>query len=252
MWDFDRADSFHPFFTSFLFFKEFALPRNVTTITLGQDILAQGFDVCPSHDFLSDSGLNGYFKLLTRNDFLELVYNQLTTLIGKFLVNDKAESINLVAIEENIHLHQLGRAILRNFIVKASIATSRGLELVKEVKDDFSKWDLIDDIDPIIIDIVHGHKVTTLALSQLHHRSDKFLGHHNLRLDIRLFNGINLSRIRKLARIGHIQRGTIRHIDLIDNRWRRHNQINIELTLQALLNDIHVQQTQETTTETKS
>ena len=155
-------------------------------------------------------------------------------------MNDKAKSINLVAIKENIHLHQLGRAILRDFIVKASIATSRGLELVKEVKDDFSKRDLIDDIDPIIIDIVHGHKVTALTLSQLHHCSDKFLRYHNLRLDIRLLNGINLGRIRKLTRIGHIKGSTIRHIDLIDNGWRRHNQINIKFTLQALLNDVHV------------
>ena len=157
-------------------------------------------------------------------------------------MNDKAESINLIAIEENIHLNQLGRAILRDFIVKASITTGRGFELVKEVKDDFSKRDLIDDIDPIIIDIVHGHKVTALALSQLHHRSDKFLGYHNLRLNIRLLDGINLGRVRKLARIGHIKGGTIRHIDLIDNGRRRHDQINIKLTLQTLLNDIHVQQ----------
>ena len=167
-------------------------------------------------------------------------------------MNNEAKSINLVTIEENIHLHQLGRAILRNFIVKASIATSRGLELVKEVKDDFSKRDLIDDIDPIIIDVVHSHKVTALALSQLHHRSDKFLRHHNLRLDIRLLNGVNLSRIRKLAWIRDINSFTICQINLIDNGWRRHNQINIKLTLQTLLNDIHVQQAQEATTETKS
>ena len=81
---------------------------------------------------------------------------------------------------------------------KLAITTRRRLKLIKEVKDDFSKWNLIDNIDTIIINIIHGHKVSTFALSQFHHRSDKLLRYHDLRLDIRLFNSRNLGWVWKL------------------------------------------------------
>ena len=45
---------------------------------------------------------------------------------------------------------------------QSCIATSRGFQFIKEIKDNFRQWDLIDDIDPIFVDVVHGHKIPRL------------------------------------------------------------------------------------------
>ncbi len=44
MWHFNRTDLFHAFFTRFLFFKELLLARDITTVALGDHVLAQRLD----------------------------------------------------------------------------------------------------------------------------------------------------------------------------------------------------------------
>ena len=150
---------------------------------------------------MTDGCLDRNFKLLTRDNLLEFLNDQLTTFIGKVLVNDKAEGVDSIAIEKDIHFDQFRRTVFRQLIVKARIATSRGFQFIKEIKDNFRKWDLIDDIHPIFIDVIHGHKVPTFPLSQFHHSPYKLLWHHDLCFDIRFFDRSDLGWIWKLRRV---------------------------------------------------
>ena len=54
---FHRADLFHPFFTGFLLFQQFALTRDVTAIALGEDVFAQRLDVFARNDIAANRGL---------------------------------------------------------------------------------------------------------------------------------------------------------------------------------------------------
>ena len=70
--------------------------------------------------------------------------------------------------------------------------------------------------------------------------------------NIRLFNSINTCRIWELRRVRHFKHLTISSINMVNYRWCCHNEIDVKLTFQTLLDNIHVKKTQETTTETKT
>ena len=55
---------FHAFFTRFLFFEKLFLARNISAITLGDHVLAEGFDCLTRYHVGTDGSLNGDVKLL--------------------------------------------------------------------------------------------------------------------------------------------------------------------------------------------
>lgn len=71
LWNLNRSDLFHTLLSFFLLLQQLTLTRNITTITLGRYILAYSLDGFTGYDLGSDSGLNGYFKLLTRDQFFQ-------------------------------------------------------------------------------------------------------------------------------------------------------------------------------------
>ena len=70
--------------------------------------------------------------------------------------------------------------------------------------------------------------------------------------DIGLFDAVHLGWVWEFRRVGHFQHVPISSIDMVDYRRRGHNQVNVKLPLQALLDDIHVKQAQESAAETKA
>ena len=70
--------------------------------------------------------------------------------------------------------------------------------------------------------------------------------------DIRFFDrsdlGLDLETLKGLRH----QCFSVCQIDLVDYRRCCHDQVNIELTFQALLDNVHMKKSQETTTETKT
>ena len=68
----DRTELAHLLFTLFLLFEKLLLTGDITAVALGKNVLAHCLDGL-SRDYLAaDCRLNGYFKKLTRNVFLEL------------------------------------------------------------------------------------------------------------------------------------------------------------------------------------
>ena len=70
--------------------------------------------------------------------------------------------------------------------------------------------------------------------------------------DIGLFDAVYLGWVWEFRRVGHFQHVSISGVDMVDYRRRGHNQVNVKLPLQTLLDDIHVKQAQESAAETKA
>ena len=72
LWDIDRADGFHSFFTFFLFFKKFSLAGNIPTVAFGNHIFSHGTNTFPSYNLSTNRCLNSYLLKLNRDHLFEL------------------------------------------------------------------------------------------------------------------------------------------------------------------------------------
>ena len=66
LWNFNRAELFHPALAGLLLFKKFALPGDIPAVEFGRDILTQRLDRAPRDDLCTDCRLNCDLELLSR------------------------------------------------------------------------------------------------------------------------------------------------------------------------------------------
>ena len=76
-------------------------------------------------------------------------------------------------------------------------------------------------------------------------------GHEEVGADNWLAKLINLARIRHIMRVGDFQQRAISFQDLIGDIWSRLHEIQVGFLLQTLLDDLHVQQSEEAAAKTK-
>ena len=105
---------------------------------------------------------------------------------------------------------------------------------------------------PIGGDVFHIDEFTAPLLTQLHQGAVIDIRGIDFELHIGLFYGFTLLRVGQGGWIVHHHDGVIKHVHLIDHRWRGNDQIKVVFPLQPLLHDFHVQQAEEATTETKA
>ena len=111
---------------------------------------------------------------------------------------------------------------------------------------------MVHNHDAIYIQIIHALELTTLVLGNLHDSPYKIVWHDNRCLYIRLLNVLYGSRVRQVGRVIHRNHLTVSLVHMVNNAWRRSNQLQIVLPLQTLLNNIHVQKPQEAAAITKA
>lgn len=100
--------------------------------------------------------------------------------------------------------------------------------------------------------VFHSLILASSLLAELHDRSNVVGRHHNLCFYQRLFHIINLGRVRQIRRVGQVNDGSVGFVNLIDNARCGRHEIQIVLTLQALLNNFQVKQSKETAAEAKA
>src|SRR5699024_2668362 len=66
----DGTDVLHALLTFLLLLQQLALTRNVTAVTLGEDVLAQRADVLTRDDLRADGSLDRHLELLARDQVL--------------------------------------------------------------------------------------------------------------------------------------------------------------------------------------
>ena len=83
---FDIADLAHALLALLLLLQQLALTGDVTSVALGQHVLAHGLYGLTGNDLGSDGGLYRYLELLSGNQFLELLADTSAEVIGPLTV----------------------------------------------------------------------------------------------------------------------------------------------------------------------
>src|SRR5699024_5109936 len=195
--------------------------------------------------------LNRHLKLLARDELFKLLRHLIAVVISVVLVHDGRKRINWLALKQDIDLDQVCFLLACFLIVQGSIALSTGFEHVEEVENNLTQRHDIAQLHAVFRQVIHTLHLSTLGLAQLHRRA-----HISLRNDDRhLHDGlVDLGDFSAwpIRRVVHHPLRTIFTYDAVGYRRRRGNQVEVEMELQKVTGNFHVQKTQEATAETKA
>ena len=249
---FDVTDLLHTFLTAFLFLEQFALTADITAVTLGEDIFADLLDGLAGNDLGSDSGLDSDVELLTRKEFFEFLTHATTEIDGIVAVGEGREGIDLLAVEEDIQFDEVGRSEAVHVPIEGGVALGDGFEFVVEIDDDLAERHVEEKLHAVAGDILLLDEFTTFAETECHDRTDVVGGGDDGRADIRLLNAVDLREIRHAGRVMYLDHAAVFGIDVVRDVRDGGDDIHIELAIQPLLDDLHVQETEESAAETKA
>ncbi|SOY47098.1 hypothetical protein CBM2588_A130033 [Cupriavidus taiwanensis] len=247
----DGADLLHALLARLLLFQQLLLARDIAAVALGQHVLAQRLDVFAGDDVGADRGLDRHVVHLARNDLAHLGRDFAPAILRIGSVHDHRQRIDLVAVDQDIDLDHVGRAIFLELVVHRRVAARDRLQAVEEIEHDFRHRDFVGQLHLLAV-VAHVDLRAALLRAQRDHRADIFLRHVQVDGDDRLQDGVDLARVRHLGRIFHGDGGAVAHLHLVDHRRRGGDQVHVELALQALLHDLHVQQAQEAAAEAEA
>ena len=100
-------------------------------------------------------------------------------------------------------------------------------------------------------EVLHVVEAAAALVAELHHRADVLLGDDHGGLDVRLLHRLDL--VRHLGGVVHLDplaAGT--RLDAVGDGRGGHDQIEVELALQPLADDLHVQQAEEAAAEAEA
>ena len=137
--NFDFANLHHALFTGFLLFEQFALSRDIAAITFGKNIFAHRIDGFARNNLTTDSTLNWYLELMPRNGFTQFFANNPRSLDGPVFVNEYAERIDLLVIDQYREFDEFGLPVFQKLIIERGITFRYRFESVVEIEQYFAE-----------------------------------------------------------------------------------------------------------------
>src|SRR5438105_5481995 len=248
----DRADLLHALFPFALLLEQLALAGDVAAVALGRHILAQRPDRLARDHLRPDRRLDHDLEQLARNQVLQLLGDLASPFIRLVLVNDHAEGVHGLAVEQHVQLHELARAICQKLIVERRVAAGNRLQLVVEVEDDFREREFPVELDAGGIEILHPAIDAAALLPELHDAPDVVDRDEDASFDVRLLDAVHLRTMRQPARIFDQLHGAVGAVDVIFDVRNRADEIEVELALEPFAHDFHGQQAEEAAAKTEA
>src|SRR5690606_3455617 len=178
----DPADHLHPLLAILLLLQQLPLTGDVTAVAHGEHVLPQRTDVLPGDHARAVRGLDRHLELLPRDELLELPGHLLAVGVGLVPMHDRAERVHRLAVEQDVHLDQVGLLLAVRLVVEGRVAAGARLELVEEVEDDLGERQDVPDLHPVGGDVVHALELAAAVLAELHDRADVVGGRDHGRL----------------------------------------------------------------------
>ena len=77
-------------------------------------------------------------------------------------MGDRAERVHLLALQEDVHLHEIRGLLAVRLPVQGRVAPGLGLELVEEVEDDLRERQPVAQLHAVLGQVVHALHLTRL------------------------------------------------------------------------------------------
>ena len=165
-------------------------------------------------------------------------------------MDDQRERVDWLAGDQHVDAREIPFAEADHVVVEARVSTRARLQLVVVVKDDLRERQLVRQVDTILRQVLEVVEAAAALVVQLHHRADVFLRDDDRGLDVRLFDLVDLRRhVRGCV---HLPPFAVWRLHPVGHVRRRHEQVEIELALEPLADDLHVQKAEEAAPEAEA
>ena len=132
-------------------------------------------------------------------------------------MGDEAQGVHAVAVEQQIHLHQIAGAVAGQLIVQGGVALGVGLQRVEKVVDDLVEGHLIVQLHQMGVQILHILELAAPLLTHRHNVAHIVLRGDDGNLDIRLLRVLDGAGIRVVVGVIHLHHGAVGLVDVVDH-----------------------------------
>ena len=167
-------------------------------------------------------------------------------------MGQRRQGINRLAVQQDVQLDKPRRAERVDVVVERGIALRYRLQLVVEVNDNLAKRQHEVQLHTIAADILLVYQFAALVETECHNRSDKVGGRDDTGTYIGLLNMVYHRLVGQSRGVVHLLHLALLGVADVRHVGNRCDDVHIELSVQALLYNLHVEQSQETATETES
>ena len=164
-------------------------------------------------------------------------------------MDDHREGVHRLALQQQVHLHQVGGGVAVGLVVEAGVSLGPALELVEEVHHHLGQRQPVAELHPLGRQVPHLAEVAAAALAQLHDHPGVVAGGDDDGRQAGLGHRLDLGRGGHLGGVGHHLDGAAGDGDPVLHRGGGGDEGQVELPLEALADDLHVQQAQEAAAE---
>src|SRR2546429_437423 len=117
-----------------------------------------------------------------RNQLLQVLRDLPPPLERFVAMNDHAEGVDRLAVEQHVELDELAAPVREEFVVEGRVAARDRFQLVVKVENDFGERKLEVELDTRWIEILHATVHAAALLAQLHDAADVVGGNEDARL----------------------------------------------------------------------
>src|SRR6266852_2515406 len=244
----DLADLLHALLALLLLLEQLALARDVAAVALGGDILAHGLDSLARDHAAADGRLDGDFIELPRNDGAQLLGQALALLVGLVPVHDDGQGVHGIAVEQDVELDHVRLAELEEVVVERGVALGDRLELVVEVHHDLGEREVELDV-AALAEVLQRLVLAALVLGELVDLAHELGGHEHRAPDVRLLDALELVHGGQLRGILDLDGLALGGDDPEAHAGGGDDEGEVELALEALLDDLEMEHAQEAAAE---
>ena len=132
-------------------------------------------------------------------------------------MGDEGQSVHLLAVEQQIHLHQIAGMVALDFIIQRGVTPGVGLQRVKKIIDDLVQRHQIVQFHQIGIQILHIFEFPSTLLAHGHDIAHIIRRGDDGNLGIGLQRLGNRAWVGVIVRIVHMDHRAVGFGDLIDD-----------------------------------
>ena len=144
-----------------------------------------------------------------------------------------------------------GLAVPGRLVVEAGVALAAALQLVEEVDDHLGERHQVVQLDPLRRQVLELVELAAALLAQLHQRPRVVGRRDDRHLEERLLDEVDALRVGQLGRVVDLDDLAVGAVHAVLDARRGGDQGEPELALEALLDDLHVQQPEEAAAESE-
>src|SRR5271156_1826420 len=179
----DAPNLFHPLLAFLLLLEQLSFPRDIATVTLGGDILAQRLDGFSCDNLGANPGLNRDFEHLARYQLAHLFAKRPAPFVSLVAMHDYRKRVYHLAIDPNIQFNQRPCPEVQKLVVQRGVSAAHRFQPIVKVEDDFGERQFVVQDDALLAEEAQIALDAPAVLAQLHRGAEVLLGHVDRRED---------------------------------------------------------------------